>query len=72
MREDLLKREELERIAKEFLEAVDPNPNRAGLKETPKRVAKYWMELLEGQKYTNDEIAAIYNKCFDLMIMKKN
>ena len=40
-----------------FLEAVDENPDREGLKETPKRFAKYWMELLEGQKYTNKEIA---------------
>ena len=65
-RKDLLKREELERIAREFLEAVDENPDRPGLIETPKRVAKYWMELLEGQKYTNDEIASMYDKCFDL------
>lgn len=65
-RKDLLQREELERIGREFLEAVDPDPDRPGLIETPKRFAKYWMELLEGQKYTNDEIANMYDKCFDL------
>lgn len=65
-RKDLLNREALEKVAREFLEIVDPNPDRPGLKETPKRVAKYWIELLEGQKYTNEEIAAMYNKCFDL------
>lgn len=62
----LLKREALERIGREFLEVVDENPDREGLKETPKRFAKYWMELLEGQKYTNDEIAQMFDKCFDL------
>ena len=65
-RKDLLNREALEKVAREFLEIVDPDPDRPGLIETPKRVAKYWIELLEGQKYTNDEIAEMYNKCFDL------
>jgi GTP cyclohydrolase I len=65
-RKDLLNKEKLEQIARMFLEAVDENPDREGLIETPKRVAKYWMELLEGQKYTNAEIAEMYDKCFDL------
>lgn len=65
-RKDLLNREELEKVARRFLEIVDPNPDRPGLIETPKRVAKYWIELLEGQKYTNEEIAKMYDKCFDL------
>lgn len=65
-RKDLLNREELEKVARRFLEIVDPNPEREGLKETPKRVAKYWIELLEGQKYTNEEIAKMYDKCFNL------
>ena len=65
-RKELLNREELEHIGRLFLEAVDPNPDREGLVETPKRFAKYWIELLEGQKYTNDEIADMFDKCFDL------
>lgn len=66
MYKDLLDEKKLERVAREFLEIVDPNPDREGLKETPHRVAKYWMELLEGQKYTNQEIADMYNKTFSL------
>lgn len=58
-------RERMEKCFKEFLSIVD-DPERPGLVETPKRVAKYWMELLEGQLYTNQEIADMYNKCFDL------
>lgn len=65
-RKELLNKEELERIGRLFLEAVDPDPDRPGLIETPKRFAKYWLELLEGQKYTNEEIAEMYSKCFDL------
>ena len=58
-RKELLDKEALEKVAREFLEIVDPDPDRDGLKETPKRVAKYWIELLEGQKYTNDEIKVL-------------
>lgn len=43
-------------------------PNRsmeeAALAETPKRFAKMMMEQLEGEFYTNDEIAKKYGKCF--------
>lgn len=55
----------MEKCFRDFLTIVD-NPDRPGLKETPKRVVKYWTELLEGQLYTNAEIAEMYNKCFDL------
>lgn len=58
-------KDRMENCFREFLSIVD-NPDRPGLKETPKRVVKYWTELLEGQLYTNDEIAEMYNKCFDL------
>ena len=58
-------KERMEKVFKDFLSIVD-NPERPGLVETPKRVVKYWCELLEGQLYTNQEIADMYNKCFDL------
>lgn len=55
----------IEKCFRDFLAIVD-DPERPGLKETPKRVMKYWTELLEGQLYTNQEIAEMYDKCFDL------
>lgn len=58
-------KQQMEKVFKDFLSIVD-DPNRPGLVETPKRVVKYWCELLEGQLYTNQEIAEMYNKCFDL------
>lgn len=60
-----IQKKEMEECIYKFLSIVD-NPDRIGLKETPKRVVKYWCELLEGQLYTNDEIAEMYGKCFPL------
>lgn len=64
-KKDLVNFEALENVGRLFLEMVDDNPDREGLKETPKRFAKYWTELLEGQKYTNEEIAKMFDKCFE-------
>lgn len=58
-------KERMEKCFREFLSIVD-DPDRPGLVETPKRVVKYWTELLEGQLYTNAELAEMYDKCFDL------
>ena len=69
-------RSEMQDLVRRFLEIVDPNPDRPGLIETPKRVVKYWTELLEGQLYSNDEIADMFDKTFmdvqthDLVIEK--
>ena len=41
------------------------DPNREGLKETPKRVLGMYNEVFEGMKYSNYEIAAMFNKCFE-------
>jgi len=59
-----------------LLEALGDDPNREGLKDTPRRVAKMYKEVFEGMCYTNDEIAAKFNKCFedtttgDLVVVK--
>ena len=58
-------KDKMEKAFKDFLSVVD-DPERPGLIETPKRVVKYWCELLEGQLYTNQEIEDMYNKCFDV------
>lgn len=51
----------LERLVKEVLISVGENPQRDGLRETPKRVSKTYKELLSG--YTIDPTSAI--KLFD-------
>ena len=41
------------------------DPQREGLKETPERVARMYDEVFEGMRYTNDEIADMFCKCFE-------
>ena len=66
----------IEDAVREILVALGDDPERAGLQETPKRVAKMYDEVFEGMRYTNDEIAAMFDKCFeepeakDLVLMK--
>ena len=54
----------IEQAVRDILEALGDDPNRAGLVETPKRVAKMYQEVFEGMNYTNEEIAAKFDKCF--------
>ena len=49
-----------------ILKALGDNPEREGLKDTPKRVAKMYEEVFEGMNYTNEEIADMFNKTFAL------
>ena len=54
----------VEQATRMLLEAVGDDPEREGLKDTPKRVAKMYKEVFEGMCYTNEEIAQMFNKCF--------
>ncbi|MBQ2856679.1 MAG: GTP cyclohydrolase I FolE [Bacteroidaceae bacterium] len=56
--------EKIKELVPQFLEALGDDPNREGLKETPKRVAKMCKEIFEGMCYTNEEIAHKFDKCF--------
>ena len=58
--------EAVKEAAKQLLIAMGQDPERPGLKETPRRVAGYWKELLEGEEYTNAEIAEKYSKEFEV------
>uniref|UniRef100_UPI003FEEFC9B GTP cyclohydrolase I n=1 Tax=Lachnospira eligens TaxID=39485 RepID=UPI003FEEFC9B len=49
-----------------ILKALGDNPEREGLKDTPKRVAKMYEEVFDGMNYTNEEIADMFNKTFAL------
>ena len=60
----MIDKERLQKLTEEFLLAVGEDPEREGLKDTPRRVAGYWTELLEGMEYTNEEIAKKYGKLF--------
>ena len=66
----------VEESIKNILIALGEDPNREGLKETPKRVAKMYAEVFEGMNYTNSEIAKMFNKTFEVdtdeILIEKN
>ncbi len=55
----------IEKHVRGILEALGDDPEREGLRDTPKRVAKMYSEVFEGMNYTNDEIAEMFNKTFE-------
>lgn len=55
----------IEEHIKGILIAIGENPEREGLLETPKRVAKMYEEIFAGISYSNEEIADMFNKTFE-------
>jgi len=66
----------IEDSVRNILFALGEDPDREGLVETPKRVAKMYDEVFEGMKYTNDDIVELFSKSFvedyDGMIIEKD
>lgn len=66
----------IEESVRNILIALTDNPDREGLIETPKRVAKMYEEVFEGMLYTNEEIAKMFGKTFeaetDQLVIEKN
>ena len=54
----------VEKAVSDLLTAFGKDIESSDLKETPRRVCGYWQELLEGENYTNEEIAEKYGKTF--------
>ena len=55
----------IKELTKEFLIALGDDPNREGLKKTPDRVARMCQELFEGMDYSNEDVAKMFNVCFE-------
>ena len=55
----------IERCIKEIIVALGDNPEREGLVDTPKRVAKMYEEVFEGMNYTNEEIVEKFGTTFE-------
>lgn len=49
-----------------ILVALGDNPEREGIKDTPGRVARMYAEVFEGMNYSNEEIAAMFTKNFEV------
>lgn len=58
--------EKIEQNIRELISLLGDNPDRPGLLETPKRVAKMYAEILDGQLYTNEEIGDKFAKNFEV------
>lgn len=58
-------REAIKKHVRGILEALGDDPDREGLKDTPDRVARMYMEVFEGMNYTNEQIAEMFNKTFE-------
>lgn len=67
---------DIEKCIKQLICLLGDDPEREGLKDTPKRVAKMYAEVFEGMDYTNEDIASMFDKCFeevycnDLVVIK--
>lgn len=54
----------VQRSVEELLGAIGEDPNRQGLLDTPRRVAKAYQELVSG--YTTDPVSLVNNAVFDI------
>lgn len=64
--------EAIEKHIREILIALGDDPDREGLAETPKRVAKMYEEVFQGMNYTNHEIAQMFDKTFEDGLMERD
>lgn len=56
----------IEQHVRGIIEAIGDDPDREGLRETPSRVARMFSEIFQGVSLTNEEIAHMFNKSFDI------
>lgn len=49
-----------------ILVALGDDPEREGIKDTPQRVARMYAEVFEGMNYSNQEIADMFSKSFEV------
>lgn len=65
-------KERIKKAVREILEAVGENPDREGLKDTPKRVANMYEEIFAGMKKDGSEdLAVFFEKEHDEIILLK-
>lgn len=55
----------IEKYIRGILVALGDDPEREGLIDTPKRVAKMYAEIFAGMQYANHDIAEMFGKVFD-------
>ncbi|MFC4768863.1 GTP cyclohydrolase I FolE [Effusibacillus consociatus] len=66
-------RAKLEQAVRMILEAVGEDPDREGLLDTPKRVARMYEEVFSGlHKHPEDELSAIFNELHEEVVLVRD
>lgn len=58
-------KEKIASLIRELLAEIGGDVESEGLCETPQRVANMYAEIFEGMRYSNEEIAEMFSKCFE-------
>ena len=61
----MIDKDAIEQHIEGIIRALGDDPDREGLKDTPKRVANMYEEVFEGMNYSNHEIAEMFNTTFE-------
>lgn len=65
--------EKIEKAVYQLLEAIGENPDREGLLDTPKRVAKMYQELCSGlSRDPKDEFTAVFSEGHEELVLVKD
>ena len=59
-------KEKIAGLIRELITEIGGDIKSEGLAETPERVARMYEEVFEGMRYSNGEIAAMFDKCFEM------
>jgi len=65
-------RERIEKAVREILIAIGEDPDREGLKDTPKRVAKMYEEVLAGYSDSVENHLVLFTEKYDEMIIVRD
>ncbi|MEN3013552.1 MAG: GTP cyclohydrolase I FolE [Endomicrobiia bacterium] len=67
-------KQKIEKAVKDILTAIGENPDREGLKDTPKRVAKFYEEALSGYWQNPEDVLTIYYETeeHEEVVLEKN
>ncbi len=65
-------RDRIERAVREILLAIGEDPEREGLKETPRRVAKMYEEILSGYSDSPENHMVLFSEKYDEMIIVRD
>jgi GTP cyclohydrolase I len=69
----MLNQSKIEKAVREILGAIGDDPNRAGIKDTPKRVARMYAELFAGMhKDPSKELTVFHEADHEEMVMVKD